>query len=226
MVCDNRYLIRYTISGIGENAMEAKKQGAGEEELSMEEILQSIRSIIANDAETTKASEAAQTGNHSASDILELTDMIEDDGSITNLNAQAEITNSSIDDVLGSIDSALAPEKVEPIVEEIKEKIVEPVVDVKVADTVVDDVKVVDTMDSLLSKNAENAALSALSKLKQADVPTSTIHHDSPVFRSGTTVEDMVEEMLRPMMKQWLDDNLPDIVERIVEREVVRLARR
>lgn len=194
--------------------MEAKKQGDGAEELSMEEILQSIRSIIANDEETVKVIEPNTFQSNKESDVLELTDMIEDDGSITDLKAKSEmIDNSSIDDVLNNIDFALAPEKIlEPEIELIAEEtIIKPIVD---------------NIDSLLSKNAENATLSAFSKIKNANHTTTSEHHDSPAFRSGTTIEDLVEEMLRPMMKQWLDNNLPEIVERIVEREVVRLARR
>lgn len=33
------------------------------------------------------------------------------------------------------------------------------------------------------------------------------------------------QEMLRPMLKQWLDDNLPIIVERLVRAEIERVAR-
>ncbi len=44
--------------------MEAKKQGTGEEDLSMEEILQSIRRIIADDGEEGKA-QAAPAANGS-----------------------------------------------------------------------------------------------------------------------------------------------------------------
>lgn len=33
------------------------------------------------------------------------------------------------------------------------------------------------------------------------------------------------QEMLRPMLKQWLDDNLPVIVERLVRAEIERVAR-
>lgn len=39
------------------------------------------------------------------------------------------------------------------------------------------------------------------------------------------TLEDLVREMLRPMLKHWLDDNLPGIVERLVRAEIERVAR-
>lgn len=42
---------------------------------------------------------------------------------------------------------------------------------------------------------------------------------------SGTTIEDMMREMLRPMLKEWLDENLPSVVERMVEKEIARVSR-
>jgi cell pole-organizing protein PopZ len=42
---------------------------------------------------------------------------------------------------------------------------------------------------------------------------------------NARTLEDLVKEMLRPMLKAWLDDNLPGLVERIVRAEIERVAR-
>jgi cell pole-organizing protein PopZ len=39
------------------------------------------------------------------------------------------------------------------------------------------------------------------------------------------TLEDLVKEMLRPMLKAWLDDNLPVMVERLVRAEIERVSR-
>ncbi len=38
-------------------------------------------------------------------------------------------------------------------------------------------------------------------------------------------LDDMAREMLRPMLKAWLDDNLPGLVERLVRPEIQRIAR-
>lgn len=38
-------------------------------------------------------------------------------------------------------------------------------------------------------------------------------------------VEEALREMLRPLLKQWLDDNLPVMVERLVRTEIERVAR-
>lgn len=43
--------------------------------------------------------------------------------------------------------------------------------------------------------------------------------------RNARTVEELVQDMLRPMLKSWLDDNLPGMVERLVRAEIERVAR-
>jgi cell pole-organizing protein PopZ len=40
------------------------------------------------------------------------------------------------------------------------------------------------------------------------------------------TVEDLMKEMLRPMLKAWLDDHLPPLVEGLVRDEIERITRR
>lgn len=42
---------------------------------------------------------------------------------------------------------------------------------------------------------------------------------------NARTLEDLVKEMLRPMLKGWLDDNLPGLVDRIVRSEIERVSR-
>ena len=42
---------------------------------------------------------------------------------------------------------------------------------------------------------------------------------------NSRTIEDLVREMLRPMLKAWLDDNLPGLVERMVRAEIERVSR-
>lgn len=42
---------------------------------------------------------------------------------------------------------------------------------------------------------------------------------------NARTLEDLVKEMLKPMLKVWLDDNLPPLVERLVRAEIERVAR-
>jgi uncharacterized protein len=58
---------------------------------------------------------------------------------------------------------------------------------------------------------AVDAAFDALARTAQA--------------RNGRTLEEVVSELLRPMLKSWLDENLPEIVERLVRAEIERVSR-
>ena len=45
----------------------------------------------------------------------------------------------------------------------------------------------------------------------------------TPVYRGGPTLEDMVRDELRPMVKSWLDEHLAPMVERMVRAEIARV---
>ena len=45
------------------------------------------------------------------------------------------------------------------------------------------------------------------------------------IGQNARTLEDLVKEMLRPILKSWLDDNLPGLVDRIVRAEIERVSR-
>jgi uncharacterized protein len=45
------------------------------------------------------------------------------------------------------------------------------------------------------------------------------------LMQNARTLDDLVREMLQPMLKTWLDDNLPTIVERLVRAEIERVSR-
>jgi uncharacterized protein len=53
----------------------------------------------------------------------------------------------------------------------------------------------------------------------------STLAHSIPP-QNPRTLDDVVKETLRPMLKAWLDDNLPSLVERLVRAEIERMTRR
>lgn len=68
--------------------------------------------------------------------------------------------------------------------------------------------------ERLLSRNARQAVDSAFSSLAQ-----------TVLVQNARTLEDLVRDMLRPMLKSWLDDNLPSLVERLVRSEIERVSR-
>ncbi|MCB8821035.1 DUF2497 domain-containing protein [Microvirga rosea] len=68
--------------------------------------------------------------------------------------------------------------------------------------------------DALLSGGPDAAVAASLSKLG-ASVPS----------RNPQSMEDFVAGMLRPLLKDWLDENLPPLVERLVQAEIERISR-
>lgn len=71
-----------------------------------------------------------------------------------------------------------------------------------------------DMAEQLLEPTTEAAVRSTLGRI--TNVTT---------VASGVTIEQLMRDMLRPMLKEWLDENLPAMVERIVEQEIARASR-
>lgn len=69
-------------------------------------------------------------------------------------------------------------------------------------------------LSSLLSNQASSSVSSAFGSLAH-----------TVLSQNARTVDDLVKEMLKPLLKGWLDDNLPTMVERLVRAEIERVAR-
>lgn len=67
---------------------------------------------------------------------------------------------------------------------------------------------------ALLSAATDNAVASAFNVLAA-----------SRLADNSTQLLDMTREMVRPLLRTWLDDNLPALVERLVRDEIERVAR-
>jgi uncharacterized protein len=67
-------------------------------------------------------------------------------------------------------------------------------------------------------------ALISNETIAAVDSAFNTLAH-TVIGQNARTLEDLVKEMLRPMLKSWLDDNLPGMVERIVRAEIERVSR-
>lgn len=193
---------------------------------SMEDILQSIKRIIADENE---APPAAPTG----SDVLELTDLLAEDVAVPAAPpspeppppapepvpeppAVSDVGTLSIDEIMATPTPpapVVEPEHSPNLAREIPPS---PVPEPEPSAPVGEDI------GSLMSESAVSAAAAAMSAL--AHRPSRYVGHDSPVFRSGVTVEDLVLETLRPMLKEWLDNNLPAMVRQLVEREIRRIS--
>jgi len=170
----------------------------------MEEILASIRRIIAEDGEQPEAapSPAAPAAAGREDEILELTEVVADEGAVKAAEAAPE-----------EVAEEMTPPEPEPPPE-----VAPPV---RMANP-----EPSDDSDRLVSDAAAAASLAALSQLNQLNKPKAEKRmSDIPLGDGQRTIEDMVREMLRPMLKEWLDSNLPELVERVVQDEVQRLVR-
>lgn len=162
-------------------------------EPSMEEILASIRRIIADEKDPN-----ASAVPDASDDVIELTQVVQQDGSITDLEA----TPPAQEEI--HIPEPLPMPEPTPVAPP-------PAME-----------------DSLVSNSTAQMATSALETLahtvevERRAAPTSY----TPLGNGSRTLEDMVLELLKPMLKGWLDENLTPIVERIVQKEVERIARR
>ncbi len=76
--------------------------------------------------------------------------------------------------------------------------------------------------DGLLSAPAVEATAASLSHLTQMFASDKNAAVGVPMV----TLESIVRELLRPLLKEWLDQNLPDIVERVVRKEIARVTDR
>lgn len=224
-----------------------------QQEPSMEEILASIRRIISEDGDedTAAAPEAEAEVMPDAveepeavaepdpepeaveepavaeeEDVLELTDEVQDDGTVVNLN-----TGESVDDeetpeeFVEALELDEEEEDVElemvDAVEEPAEPEPAPVVQEQPAAEPAE-VLAAEAADRLVSEDPAMNSVTSLSALAAA-VDTHRRAVDPSI--GPRTIEDLVKDVMRPMIREWLDDNLPSLVERMVGREIERLTR-
>lgn len=216
---------------------------------SMEEILQSIKRIIAEENEDDAAEAAAyapasttkqSTGILELSDTveeeepLELEDLVEDDDFAAIPATEETFPESPADfDVMSEVIEAESQEAhIDDVYQEVSQHIASVIQDDEPEADAFDAVAV--TMpaeeslpqeDSLVSDDVAKHAASAFHKVIEAKHKVVAKQaHSSMQFRSGTTIEDLTMELLKPVMKEWLDTHLQPIVERLVEQEIKRLA--
>lgn len=176
----------------------------------------------ANDANADEEAADAVEGEIAADDILELKVMVEDDGSIVDLDAAApagdivfemQADASPIDDAI-IVSDAIDTEKADELI---------PVAEDDSNDPVEEETSMVaetETADEtpgrkeILSADTAAVAGAAFAQLSETNKP------------AGQSVDDLMRELLRPMLQQWLDENLPPLVEKMVDREISRISGR
>jgi hypothetical protein len=82
-----------------------------------------------------------------------------------------------------------------------------------------------DSRSQFSQSPAPDRGLISASTIAAMDNAFSSLESTTVIGQNSRTLEDMVKEMLRPMLKGWLDENLPNLVERIVRAEIERVSR-
>jgi len=185
-------------------------------EPSMEEILSSIKRIIAEDAENAdpqggrkaRYRRESDRESHRKAVVASMAGVTED------------VSPSYVDEVLeltdempkvgkgGEIDPMEDDPEIEPVhQEQATTRALKTPVSLDAA-----------AEGPIVSVESEIAARSSLAALSSMIV--------SPSTPGDHTLEGLVREMLKPMLKQWLDANLPTLVEGMVAKEIARITGR
>jgi uncharacterized protein len=211
----------------------------------MEEILSSIRRIIADEETDDNSSGDDELGAAEAQsealdddaealargaadeadadeDVLELTKVVRESGEVIDLQGERPSAGDAMDhDEAEDHDDQrleLAP--------------LDPAPDEEPADAGGDHFQGKDQVvhsehsraAELMSASTASVAGGAFAKLSQA--LQRTTEEESVADGSGRTLEQFIEDIARPMLKEWLDENLPAIVERLVQKEIQKISRR
>lgn len=176
------------------------------QEPSMEEILSSIRRIIAEDEPASGASGAAKAAGGATimpalpdeddDDVLELTEIVGGPEPSRPQPASAPPHPAPAPNVPPTVESAHTTMEPSPMPAPAAESLISPMV--------------------------ASASTQAFARLARA----ATADDRKDVAAAAVTVEQLVIDLLTPMLRDWLDKHLPEIVERVVEQEVKKLARR
>lgn len=75
--------------------------------------------------------------------------------------------------------------------------------------------------ERLVSSAAADATAAAFARL--STMPRERREGELRIGAGDRTLEDIVRDMLRPLLQSWLDENLPGIVERLVRAEIARV---
>jgi len=187
----------------------------GQHEPSMEEILASIRRIIAEDGEAAPAAPAAAEAKPArGEEVLELTEVVEEDGTVVSITAGGRKAAPEPPPpppppppkaIFGVETAPPPPPRPEP----------PPPLPLPPMPE--------ESPDRLVSEDTAVASVAALSQLNTMGGRDQL--GNLPLGDAGRTLEDLVRELLRPMLRDWLDAHLPQLVERLVREEIQRMSR-
>jgi cell pole-organizing protein PopZ len=176
----------------------------------MEDILSSIKRIIAEDSNAALASPRVKRS-------VGLTSMSRPEPSPEYAPEYADETDE--DEVLELTDPVAVEPADEPVAAE-PQPVAEaaPVAEEKPAPVSKKPAAPAEPKPTLVSPDTAEASRSSLAALSAMIV--------KPAEPGSDTLEGLVREMLKPMLADWLDAKLPEIVERQVAQEIRRISER
>ncbi len=79
--------------------------------------------------------------------------------------------------------------------------------------------------DGLVSDKTLASTMESFSRLRDASIPRSAPSLEPAASRANPTLDQLFENLARPMIREWLDRNLPPMVERMVTKEIERITK-
>jgi cell pole-organizing protein PopZ len=179
-------------------------------EPSMEEIIASISRIITEDKKPTEPLRPIPGPiPGEKSEILELTEVVDEDGSVRRITPLPDNPPSPPPELKGAVDPPIgdAAARSEPAVSHTDAE-VEPTLETG--------------RERILSSATSGAAAAAFAQL--GALPRER-RREGELALGGAdrTLEDVVRDLLRPLLQTWLDEHLPTLVERLVREELARV---
>lgn len=187
-----------------------------DQEPTMEEILSSIKKIISDDDQEGVSDDSIKQSKSKKKELKSLSDNEEDDSNF-NPNDVLDLTNMILEDgTRVKLDKEGNPEnnnmgKTNP--NESSGTGIDPGLKSKL-----------DALGLIGSNQTKNLGSNLIDSLTADSTAAAFAQLASTRAEKATTLEELVKELLRPMLKSWLDENLAQLVGRVVEREVSKLS--
>ncbi|MCT8003079.1 DUF2497 domain-containing protein [Sphingomonas sanguinis] len=182
-------------------------------EPSMEEILSSIKRIIAEEGEVPARQRRqprpvpSPVDEDDSPEVLELSDPMP-----LRMKVEAAAARAAESALRPAVEAAMAPAP-EPVAQApapVPAPAAPPVSRGEAP-------SVDESEEAIVSPRAAQASRGSLEALSRMMV--------KPEPSSDGTLEGLVRDMLRPMLRDWLDANLPEMVEAMVAKEIARITR-
>jgi uncharacterized protein len=189
-------------------------------EPSMEEIIASISRVMAEDkhAADNRAGEPVASPLGEKNDILELTEALNEDGSVRRLIPPSD--DAAATPPVPGLHNA--PGTPPPVSGRPGEGVAEGSGADSHARTQSSDPREDAVRQRIVSVATSGAAAAAFAQL--GALPRDRRREgELPLGAGERTLEGIVREMLRPLLQGWLDEHLPGIVERLVRDEIARV---